>query len=349
MDSQQIYQASKDYIGHYSTTKEATNLISKTVVSNIFARLIGGNFIVRAGIFLILHCFDVDFYGLIGNICEDVTALFNTHGKQLSPDMVQERVDHHVDAAFAGKSAENAAQKAQQFAEEDSSLAAAGSASLSLLKLSFLRQKNKSAKISIAAKPSATAAAVQTLSKGKEVVKKGFKGTLGGIFKVLLGGMGLTLFADFVKSSLFGMPSPLAEAFHFDMGPSFYPTVSSQTKYPLNPSYSVGYESSPIVVTGVENDYNSILNLLQSWANQIYTNVPANMVSRSMKVNDLIKKIIEINSLRPSANDLLLPYQFSSKKQIVDYFIDDVAKLDSIPAAKTSARKIIFKEIIKQN
>lgn len=105
--------------------------------------------------------------------------------------------------------------------------------------------------------------------------------------------------------------------------------MATQTKYKLKGDSFIP-SSLPIV-----NNPSNIDNILIQFANDVYSGLDGkeNLIRNTVGFQVLKEKLSYINTYNPgSATTMMIP-GLTSKKQLVDYFIDDVAKSDQSSSA----------------
>ena len=157
------------------------------------------------------------------------------------------------------------------------------------------------------------------------------------IFKIGLASAGFLVAGDVINKFLGrpnaldgtiqnGKPIPSAQPGAVAPAPVF---VSKQTKFKVNPGYSdVKRNISDNWVESVSNDEVSIASMLVQFAKDVYSGLNGKEAAiRTSPAFEVIKdRIVTYN--RSSAGDAMvfIPKYLTSKKQIVDRFIDDVAE-----------------------
>lgn len=149
------------------------------------------------------------------------------------------------------------------------------------------------------------------------------------IFKVALASAGLMVMTDFFKKMI-GQPNALDGNLKDNkpVGSSSAPiSASKQTKFPLNPSYN-NRAYSDVWQIPIRNTPSDIENLLVGFAKEVYQGLnDFDSEIRSSPAFQLIKnQIVQYNIASPGDNMVFMPKGFTTKKQIVDLFIDDVAQ-----------------------
>lgn len=165
------------------------------------------------------------------------------------------------------------------------------------------------------------------------------------VFKVALASAGLMVAGD-VANKFLGRPNALDGTVQngkpvAPQSPSAYtPAVShsTQTRFPANPSYRDEQKNgSDPWIEGIPNNELSIESMLVDWAKEVYqglNGLEANL--RASPALQVIKnRIAAYNRITQGQdNYVFIPKYFTSKKQVVDFFIDDVA--ESAPATPTA-------------
>lgn len=151
------------------------------------------------------------------------------------------------------------------------------------------------------------------------------------VFKIALTSAGLMVAGD-VMHEVLGQPNALTggvqkgkvvEQPAAPAGPT-----STQTKFKVQPTYRDDPKTGGNWVVNVANNVSSIESLLVLFAKQVYQGLDGleSKIVNEPKFQALRNSIVSYN--KSSAGDpiVVIPSHFTTKKQIVDYFIDDVAK-----------------------
>lgn len=152
----------------------------------------------------------------------------------------------------------------------------------------------------------------------KESIKNVFKKMLFGTFKSLFKSVSIgaaTTVAGEHKSQKGGNSIGAKPAYQFKTSPN----IADYEEYHKNDLYA-----SWIINTSPSNIKNTII----SWATSIYPELKGreNLISSSSKFNDLLSKFKKENP-NTSVNQTDVPNDLTSKKQMVDYFIEEVGRL----------------------
>ncbi len=266
---------------------------------------------------LAMNVFQVDIKSILSSIYEGIKPLIES-GKQTTSSAI----DSVVDSAF-GKHVQNTteeeAEKAIQFFETKSYLKDA-----QLVKLDMIAyQNNKFAGPSF----------LSLFSSRKFKVIEILKRVLGWVFKVAIASAGLMVAGDAVNK-IMGRPNALDGTIQHgkpNAAPKIEPTApivtSKQTKFKLNPNYDKKtYNVGSNWVESVSNNEPSIIAMLLQFAKEVYQlNGEENAALSSPAFQILKNRIVSYN--RNSAGDTMvfIPKYLTSKKQIADIFIDDIA------------------------
>lgn len=155
------------------------------------------------------------------------------------------------------------------------------------------------------------------------------------IFKVGLASAGFMIAGDVINAFLH-RPSALTGTFQHGKpvetapaGTDVAPThVSTQTKFPLNPSYhEENLNRTTTWSVPVHNNPTSIENMLVDFAKQVYQGLDGQEENiKSAPSFKVVADAIEwFNHTSESAPLVFIPHMWHSRKEIVDSFIDDVA------------------------
>lgn len=106
--------------------------------------------------------------------------------------------------------------------------------------------------------------------------------------------------------------------------------VSKQQKFKQNTSYQdTEYNSgNSFWIENFNNNPNGIINMLVTFAKEVYDGLDGleSLIKSSPSFQVVVNNIRQFNLTAEGASVVFLPKMFTSKKQIVDLFIDDVAK-----------------------
>lgn len=157
------------------------------------------------------------------------------------------------------------------------------------------------------------------------------------IFRVIVSSAGLMVAGDTMNHFL-GRPNaidnPIRGGQPVENGPPT-PAGPRQTRFPLNPSYqdSVKNSGGNNWIENVPNNTSSIEQMLLGFAKDVYSglNGQESVIQSDPYFQNLVETISWYNHESPGGPIVFIPRMFTSKKQLVDQFINDVA--EKTPAA----------------
>ena len=149
------------------------------------------------------------------------------------------------------------------------------------------------------------------------------------VFKVVLASAGFMVAGD-IANSLIGRPSVISgtEKGGKSTEQTESEVISKQTKFPLKKSYSPENKNTDNDwIENISNNKSSIEQMLFSFAKDVYDGLDdkEQIVLSSPAFQTVVERIIWLNHSSPGAPMVYIPSYLHSKKQIVDFFIDDVA------------------------
>ena len=172
-----------------------------------------------------------------------------------------------------------------------------------------------------------------------DLVKSGRKGTVSllakaikWIFMVALTSLGLMVAGDAVNKVL-GRPNSfdgtIQNGKSVEQNVAQPSTVSKQTKFKQNANYNnrvLNSGSATWVEQGAPNQAN-IKNFVLDWMTEVYdgTSQYENVASNTPGFMNVVQEIMDYNNTNQSGTVTYIPRMFSTKKQAVDIFIDQVA------------------------
>lgn len=165
------------------------------------------------------------------------------------------------------------------------------------------------------------------------------------IFKVTLASAGLMVAGDAVNKFLnrpnafddtiqHGKPTVPVE--QVQAPPA---TVSHQNKFPLNPNYhDTQYNTNGNWIEKFQNSKSGIENMLISFVKDVYTGLDnmENTIKSTPTFQATVDEIAWYNHTAAGDPIVFIPKFFTSKKQLVDHFIDDIANRVSEPPTNTN-------------
>lgn len=332
----------KEYFGAHIRPDHGVEDVLKVLAPGALWLLLQGMGLGKWGFLLglLIDVFHIDIPGMLKSLYEEVKGLISG-GQKVSSSQIDAATDK-VANQFAGSSSPQEAQegftefkkKQQEVAHADdhrvySSLELLESARLFRLALVNYEHEKMRLTKSAMTLPEFLGGYSKTKAKGGSLLARIF----GWIVKIALFSAGLMVAGDAVNA-LLGRPSALSGTYQpgrddynplggSSSGPSApaAPT-STQTKFP-----SKGDSPLPASWPLVNNEGN-IENMLIQFAKDTYSGLDGKeSVIRSTPAFQAIKSnIVWANIHNEGSSQIFLPRNFTSKKGLVDYFIDDVAK-----------------------
>lgn len=179
---------------------------------------------------------------------------------------------------------------------------------------------------------SKTAGLLDILNSRKAKTSSILSRVIGWVFKIVLASAGLMVAGDIVNK-LVGRPNALDNTLQ-NGKPVAQPSAmsgptSTQTKFKVNPSYRVenyNVGDSPWVVQ-TSNNSQSIGDMIVGFAKDVYNGLDGkeDIIRQTTNFQEIQDKIAWYNHTAEGGPIVYIPTMFNSKKQLVDYFIDEVA------------------------
>lgn len=277
---------------------------------------------------LCMRIFNIDVKAIIAAIWDKLKSLL-VGEKQISSTQVDNIVQESVQQNNKNATPEEAEKAIKEMESQASILA-----EVKILKLALLEYQNV-----YIDKKAAPSGFLSMYSSRKSKTASILTRVLGWIFKVALASAGLLLAGDIVNKFLGrpnafdktiekGKPIPSATPTTTQSAP--IPTVkSTQTKYPGRKDYiPEHYNVGQNWIEQVYNNDRSIELMLINFAKSVYSglNGKEGLIASTSGFRIVKNKILWYNHTTPEAPFIFIPKYFTSKKQIVDLFIDEVAK-----------------------
>jgi len=170
------------------------------------------------------------------------------------------------------------------------------------------------------------------LSKKQGVTQNIVSRVLSLILKVAFASAGMMIVGD-AANALLGRPSAMTGTEKGGKPTNSVQSVpeptSKQKKFPINSSYSQEKKNTDENwIENVENNKSSIEQMLISFAKDVYSGLSGKeeTILSSPAFETVVERIVWFNHASENAPMVFIPTYFHSKKQIVDFFIDDVAE-----------------------
>ena len=271
-----------------------------------------------------MNVFHVDAYGILTSLFNKVKGMISGN-KKVAPSEIDEAVNSTIQEHATEVSPEQAQEgyqalqkmQANQQADDGkvySSLELMHDAKM--IRLAMMQYEYETLRLTKTAvnKGSFLSGFTGTRAKGTNIIAKIF----GWVFRIALGSAGLMIGGDLIRHFV-GMDHPSEQEVPPPQGPT-----SSQTKYKL-----IGDTPLPRQMP-LSNTPDNIGNMIVQFAKDVYSGLDGkeNLIRNTPGFRAIKEKIVWNNVYNPGSRTTMMPAAFTSKKQIVDYFIDEVAKAD---------------------
>lgn len=303
----------KTYVDHNVDPDDKTgsfiNMLMPGLISTTFGLLGLGKISLIMG--FLARMFNFDLAGILRSIWSELKSEISG-GKPTTSEKVNAIVQNAVPSAATPMTATQSLRMAK------------------MVKMSFNQYQQTGLMIVLAAKPNPT-----LLSR-----------ILSFIFKVLLASASLMVAGD-VANHLIGRPNaidnPIRGGQPVGEGtdtPTSTPEPQ-QTIFPLNPAYQNATLNSDTTnwTEAVDNSESSIAQMLQGFAKDVYQGLDGyqSQIQSSPLFQNVVQTISWYNHQHPGSPIIFIPRIFTTKKQLVDAFISDVANKVSAPSGNKTA------------
>lgn len=277
-------------------TKSIVNLLAPGIVFNVLSKGLGLTWIGFA-LSVAIRVFHIDVYGILESIYNQIKPSIENNNK-FSSDQVHNIVKNSVESSYQ--------------ASTTSKAAAVREAVLFKIALEDY-QINKNAQVF-------SKAPISLLTS-----------ILSWFFKIALASGGFMVAGDAINK-LVNRPNALDSS--YQEGKTKPPIkeqtaiiTSTQTKYPINKSYSdVKYNQGTPWSVNAKNTPEGIEDMLVDFAHEVYDIKDDPSITTGTAFNVLKARIVAFNKSSEGDNLVFIPQYLKSKKEIVDTFIDEVAK-----------------------
>lgn len=175
------------------------------------------------------------------------------------------------------------------------------------------------------------ASILSSFNSKKAVTSSLLSRVLGWFFKIALASAGLMVAGDMINKFL-GRPNALDDTIQggkpMAQAPASPVHTSTQTKFKIQPTYHEENRGKTNWAESVSNDKNSIENMVINFAKQVYQGLDNldSVIRSTPSFENVVDKIVFYNHTSVGDPIVFIPSYFTSKKQLVDMFIDDVAE-----------------------
>jgi hypothetical protein len=301
------------------------NMLSPGIISTTLSAL----GLPWLGIFLGLatRVFHVDVAGIFRTVWTKLKEMVGS-GKQLTSAHVDGTVDDAVQSHNKPATEEEANQAAQQLKTNDTQHAKSASIRVREAKMFKLAMKEYQANPGLLKQ----AGVLDWFTSKKSSAGSLFGEILKWIFKIGLSAAGLMVAGDIINKFL-DRPNALdGSMMHGKPTGEAAQTVpqvtSKQTKFKVNPGYTDTAHSGGGWIENVTNSKESIGDLILRWTNEVYPSTRGldSIIRNTAGFQTIVETIAFQNNRAAGGPVIFIPRVFSSKKMIVDHFIDEVAE-----------------------
>jgi len=311
----------KSYVGAHldSNNKVGSvlNILAPGAVTLLFRSLGFGWLGALLG--LAMNIFHIDIGGILGSIYNSVKGMLGSG---------QPVTSTQIDSAAQGAVQDHAKPVTQEEAEELSKKMQTTSFEeimqhARFVKLSMLQYEQ--------GKISKTAGLLDALNSRKAKTSSILARVISLIFKVVLASAGLMVAGD-IANKLVGRPNALDGTLQGGqpVAAAPPPPMSKQTKFPVKKTYRVeNYNVGDTPwIERISNSIQSIGDMLVNFAKEVYDGLDGkeSIIRQTAGYQAIQDKISWHNRTAEGGPLVYIPPMFRSKKEIVDYFIDDVAE-----------------------
>lgn len=314
-----------NHIDPNDKTKSVLNLLAPGIIFTTL-RMIGLPWWFTVLLSIATSVFHIDVVGILTSIYHKVESALGV-GQPLSSAQVDEMVSSSVQEHTKPASQEEADDAAKTLQSKSYSQAIREAKLLKLALIDHERLVKEGAPVSsffsrYSVKKSATSS----------ILSKVFSW----IFRVALASAGFMVAGD-VVNKLVHRPNALDDTIQkgkpvatpTTTAPSIPAVVSKQTKFPINPSYhEENMNASSNWVVDAPNTQEGIESMLLGFAKDVYQGLDGqeSNIRNSAGFQAAVDAIAWYNHTSAGGPIVAIPKMFTSKKKIVDHFIDDVAQ-----------------------
>lgn len=311
----------KGYVGGHLDSNDKVgsvlNMLAPGAVTLLFKGL--GLGWLGALLGLAMNIFHIDVSGILGSLYSSVKGMLGS-GNPVSSSQ--------IDAAAQGAVQDHSKPVTQEEADELAKKMQTSSFDQVMqharfVKLSMVQYEQ--------GKMSKTAGLLDALNSRKAKTSSILSRVIGWIFKIVLASAGLMVAGD-IANKLLGRSNALDGSLQGGKPAVQKSTApaSTQKKFPMKKTYRVenyNVGDSPWVVKTLNNDQ-SIGDMIVTFAKDVYDGLDGkeSIIRQTAGFQSIQDKISEYNHSAEGGPIVYIPPMFTSKKELVDYFIDDVAE-----------------------
>jgi hypothetical protein len=276
------------------------------------------------------------------NVSEIVGSIWNTlksslsGGKQVSSAHIDEVVSSAVEEHSKPLTEDDAEKAKEELDKQKTAHRILRDAKF--LKLALIEFKRENANMAVWAAPRRMVASpglLDMLMGRQSTTKTLLSKILGWVFKISFASAGLMVAGD-VVNKMIGRPNAWDGSYQAGkptqqsaQQPAFVAPTPKQTKFPVNRTYNdvKHNQGNDRWTESIPNEESSIENLLIMYAQEVYDGLDGKeaYIRNTPGLQAIKDRIVSYNRASQGDNIVYIPRYLTSKKQIVDMFIDDVA------------------------
>lgn len=263
---------------------------------------------------LAMNVFHIDTGGFLASIYEKVKSLITGNTQVTSS-----QIDDIVHSTVAEHNSPPSEDEAEQFSQN---MTKATLRDAQFLKIALIEYDQ-----SLFNKQAASSSFFSIFSSKKSKVLSLLGTVVGWFFKIGLAAAGLLVAGDAV-SKLLGRPNAFDDTLKDGKPVIQTPTsISHQTKFKINPNYHDEILNSDSITWAVNitNTKENIEQLVLNFAKEVYPELTDTDILNSNKFKNIVDTIAWYNHTAFGGPMVFIPRIFTSKKQLVDNFIDEIA------------------------
>lgn len=268
--------------------------------------------------------FHIDVSGILSSVYNSIKS-YVTHNKNLDSNQVQSMVDEAVQQHTRPLNDDEIEDLSNNNVTSNNRLKDA-----KLLKLAMIIYDVEDVAINKTAKPFNWGKISSKQGKAASVLSR----IIGFIFKIGLASAGFMVAGD-VINKLIGRPNALDNTIQKgkpietqESVPESVPVISTQTKFKVKSNYSDNkYNINNNWIERVPNTQSGIESMIINFAKEVYEGLDSldSKIKSSNNFKKIVNNIYWYNHISAGDPIVFLPKEFTSKKQLVDHFIDEVA------------------------
>jgi hypothetical protein len=319
----------KSYFGNQVDPNDKIGSVFNMLSPGLISTTLSALGLPWLGIFLGLatRVFHVDVAGIFRTVWTKLKEAVGS-GKQLSSAQVDGTVDDAVQSHNKPATEEEANQAMQSLKQQDTQHAKSASMRVREAKMFKLAMKEYQTNPALIKE----AGILDWFTSKKSSAGSLFGEILKWIFKIALSAAGLMVAGDIINKFL-DRPNALDGSMMHgkptnEPAQSVPQVTSKQTKFKVNPALANESHGGGGWIENVPNNKESIGDLILRWTSEVYPQTKGldSIIRNTAGFQTIVETITFQNNRAAGGPIIFIPRVFSSKKAIVDYFIDEVAE-----------------------